>query len=226
MMLFYVLPAFGEALEGMQGQMPWLSRELLAFSAWVRAYEFAVLALAAAGIVCAFLLWQFTLRTTTGRYAVDYCKLRLPVVNRLFATSAMARFTHTLGLLLSARAELVESLYLAASVGGNSVLERAVRDATDRVLAGERISDSLKRTGYFSNSYCWLLGVAEERGNIADSLLQIADTYEHAAERQARLLIWWIGPLLILFIALVLGLIAVAIYQPVLGLTSIGDAIS
>lgn len=223
LLLLYVMPAFGLAFEDMESTMPWFSRQVYAFSMFLQAHQLAIFAGMAAVLLGVFLVWRVAGVSASGRYAIAYCKLRTPLVKRLFATSAMARFTHTLGLLLHARAELIESLQLAAAVSGNAVLERAVKVASGRVAAGERISEALGRTGFFSHSYCWLLWVAEERGDVAESLLQLADTYEHSAERQARLLIWWIGPILILFIAVMLAAIAIAIYQPVLGLTSIGD---
>ena len=161
-------------------------------------------------------------RTYRGGYIVDWLKHYIPVVGKTFIEGSLARFSRSLGILLAGGVPIVESLDLASAASGNAVLREKVRLATLDVAGGQRVADALSDTGYFSHTFCWLFSIGEERGELDEALMTIAGTYEREIARRDRLFGFLIGPVLVIFLALAVGSMVVALYLPIF---TLGDAI-
>jgi len=174
-------------------------------------------------LIVAIIVLKSLLYTRSLGYHVDWFKLRVWLLGRLYRASSMARFCQSLGLLLTSGVPVVESLTLAGATSGNAVLERAASRAAELVNGGERISDALEGTGEFEHTFSWLLGAAEERGEVHETLLGLSESYERTVARLGKTSLTLLGPVLVLLLGLFLGGIAVAMYLPLFRLV---DSIS
>ncbi|MBN2312223.1 MAG: type II secretion system F family protein [Candidatus Hydrogenedentes bacterium] len=222
LLLLKVVPAYAEAFESFGMALPWMTQASLNASSVVRAnfmpISVVVTAMAAGlSLMASSILHNYSL----GR-RLDWLKLHLWVFGSLCFSSAMARFSRSLGLLLASRVPPVESLHLAAATMGNAVLRDAVAEAAEDVNGGGRLSDALESTGRFQHTFCWLLATAEERGDVDEALLTLAEGYERSVARLGGTVLALLAPATIVFLATVIGSVVLSMYLP---LFTLADAI-
>lgn len=222
-LLVKVVPVYAEIFHDFGGELPAPTRllvdmsDLVVGSPWVVAGVLAALA-----AVCLFVLPPL-FRTESGGYRADKFKLLLPVFGKVYGAASLARFCRALGMLLEAQVPLLDSLNLAAAASGNAVLMRAAMDAARRVSGGSPLAEAFKQTGYFGSSFCWLVGNAEERGNVAEALLVLEDDYERSVDHMRKWVMMMAGPVTVIVIGLVIGYIVVSLYLPIF---TLGDVVS
>jgi len=221
--LVKVVPVFGEMYQDFGATLPAPTQFWVDLSNFFVNHTAASIAIVLGGLIAAYLILKHLLRTESGGNAVDWVKLKIPVFGPLYYTASMARFSRHLALLLASEVPVVESLDLASAAAGNAVLRMAVMDAARLVEGGEAISNALASTGYFGHSFCWMVGSGEERGEVAMSLLNLADTYDRGADRMDKLISMLIGPVVIILLGMTVGFIVISLYLPIFML---GDAIS
>lgn len=156
-------------------------------------------------------------------YFLDRIRSRLPVISRMQRAAVIGRFCRSLALLLKSGVPLLESLDLAGASSGSEALRRAVRDASKRVNAGERIADALSESRFFPYSFTWLLSTGEERGEMDETLLVLAEQYEQELAYYDQLIGGLLSPVLVVLAAILVGLLVITLYLPVF---SLGDALS
>ncbi len=223
LLVLKIVPEFTEVFSGFGSQLPYLTRFWVDLSYLLRSH-FAVVCIGFALAVAAITyVLKSIFRTESGGYALDRLKMHLGVFGRLYAASSMARFSRSLGLLLSSQVPIDESLDLAAAASGNAVLSRAVEHASKGVERGERLSDALEETGEFSHTFCWLLATAEERGEVDDALLQLADTFERNVSRLNTMVIRLAVPVTVIVMGFIVASVIVALYLPIF---TLADTIS
>jgi type IV pilus assembly protein PilC len=220
LLVLKIVPTFGEMLKDFGGALPWLTRFCIDVSAVVRANFSSLAVLVVVSLVVIAVVVRSALYTSSLGYSVDWFKLHLGVIGRVYLAGSMARFSRALGLLLASEAPAVESLDLSAAASGNAVIRRAAVEAAGLVNGGERLSDALESTGRFEHSFCWLLANSEERGDLDTALLSLADGYDRLLSRWSRILFTLLGPALIFLLALVVGVVIVALYLPILTLAN------
>lgn len=223
-----VIPQYAEiyAAAGKADSLPIATKLALSFGEFVRWGGVLGLILKIAAVVGLVLLIRMFLaqkRREAGAVDlfVERMKMRFPVLGPVYTTALIARFCRTLGLLLTNKAQTTESLILAGSTAGGGVFRQAGLDAAMLVSKGETLSSALSQTRLFRPSFVWLLGQAEQHGDMGDSLLNLADICDREVAHWARLASVLMGPLFVALIALLVLFTITAAFLPVFNLSSL-----
>ena len=169
-------------------------------------------------IVALVLLINAVGRTRTGRLALDKIKLRMPVFGALVHKTAIARFTRTLGTLLSSGVPILQALNIVRDTAGNEVIARGVVLVHDSVKEGENIAPPIEASGIFPPMVVSMVEVGEETGKLPEMLMRIADTYDDEVDNTVAALSSIIEPILIVGLAVIVGTIVVALFLPMVAI--------
>ena len=218
-LVYYVVPTFSEFFTGLSGgkaELPLLTRGLVGLSTFARDYALVIVASAlAAGI--AFRIWK---KTEGGRMIVDRVKLRIPLIGTILQAYAVSRFARTLSTLVAGGIPLVTSLEITARSLGNAVYEQGVDGTARRVKEGESMWESLEKSALFSDMTIEMIKVGESTGSLEEMLTNVADFLDEEIDQKLSTLVSMVEPLMLVFMALVVGTILLAIYYPLLKLYS------
>ena len=223
-----VIPQYAEiyASVGKLESLPLATRLALYFGEFVRwGGLFGFVAKVAVIVLAVLLTRVFLARKRNEAGAVDMyierMKMGFPVLGPVYTTALIARFCRTLGLLLTNKAQATESLILAGSTAGGGVFRQAGLDSAMLVSKGETLSSALSQTRLFRPSFVWLLGQSEQHGDMAESLLNLADICDREVAHWARLASVLMGPLFVALIALLVLFTITAAFLPVFNLSSL-----
>jgi len=212
-MMIYVVPNFeklyADQLRG--APLPVLTQTVLDVARFVK--ENVLITILG---VSAFIgsLWLLR-RTPQGAKAVDWGAFSLPKIGDLARKSAIARFSRTLGTLLSSGVPILQALQITRDTSGNSLLVRAIDYVHDRVKEGEGIAQPLEQTRVFPGMVTSMIDVGEETGELAEMLNRISDAYEEEVDNAVAALTSLIEPVMIVFLASVVGTVVVALFLPI-----------
>jgi type IV pilus assembly protein PilC len=154
--------------------------------------------------------------TKGGAYFIDVCKLRMPAFGSLVRRTAIARMTRTLGTLLSSGVPVLQALDIVRDTSGNAVIARAIQSVHDAVKEGESMTDPLAQSKVFPPMVISMVEVGEETGALADMLTRVADTYDDEVDNAVEGLTSIIEPIMIIFLAVIVGTIVVAMFMPMI----------
>ena len=215
-LMVFVVPKFQLIYEDFLGgaSLPPLTQVVLSVSLWVQSNVLVVLLL----ILVLFLGMKTAGRTQGMRYFIDATKLRLPVFGDLIRKNCLSRFSRTLGTLLGSAVPLLESLEISRAVVGNSVFQKELDLVYTRVRDGDPMSKPLNQTKQFPDILCSLIEVGEETGTVPEMLGQIADDYEEELDTRISGLTSILEPIMIVFLAVVVGFIVIALFLPLIGI--------
>jgi len=215
LLLWKVVPVFVDLFNGMDVELPLPTRIVIALSHFVGSiYGFMVLVFfVAAGI--AIKLWY---GTPSGRMSIDTILLKLPVVGIVLRKIAVARFTRTLGTLISSGVPILEGLDITARSSGNAVVEKAIKETRKAVEAGRSLVDPLKETDVFPGMVTQMIGVGEQTGAMDAMLQKIADFYEDEVDAAVKDMLTAIEPIMIVFLGVVVGGVVISMYLPLFSL--------
>ncbi len=157
-------------------------------------------------------------KTRSGSYWIDRFKLNAPVFGPLVKKTAVGRFTRTLGTLMSSGVPVLQALNIVRDTAGNEVLARAVSNVHDAVKEGENMAPPIEATKVFPPMVISMVQVGEETGELPEMLMKIADTYDDEVDNAVAGLTSVIEPLLIVFLALVVGTIVIALFLPLISI--------
>jgi len=157
-------------------------------------------------------------RTKIGRYWFDVAKLKMPVIGPLVLRVGISRFTRTLGTLLNSGVQILQALNIVRDTAGNEFIARAVQSVHDSIKEGESVATPLEQSGVFPTMVVSMIAVGEETGRLPDMLIKIADTYETEVDAAVEGLTSVIEPILIIFLALIVGTIVIAMFMPMIGI--------
>jgi type IV pilus assembly protein PilC len=152
--------------------------------------------------------------TPVGRMAIDRVLLKLPLMGLLLRKIAVARFTRTLGTLISSGVPILEALDITARTAGNAVIEKALLEVRKGLEAGRNLSDPLKDTNVFPGMVTQMIGVGEQTGAMDAMLQKIADFYEDEVDAAVKDLLSALEPMMIVFLGVVVGGIVISMYLP------------
>ena len=158
--------------------------------------------------------------TAQGRLAIDKFLLKLPVFGDLIRKASVAKFTRTLGTLLSSGVPLLEALTICAKTSGNKVVEGALLDAKVSISGGKTISDPLAKSGTFPKMVTHMIAVGESTGALDSMLGKIADFYEEEVDQAVTNLTALLEPMMMVFLGVTVGFIVVAMYLPIFTMAS------
>jgi type IV pilus assembly protein PilC len=160
-------------------------------------------------------------QTDKGSTIIDTFALKVPVIGMLIRKVAVARFTRTLGTLISSGVPILEGLLITARSSGNRVVERAVLQARQHVTAGGTLAEPLKSTPVFPPMVVHMISVGENTGALDAMLSKIADFYDDEVDAAVTALTSLLEPLMIVFLGVVVGGIVVAMYLPIFKLVTL-----
>jgi type IV pilus assembly protein PilC len=212
-LMIFVVPKFEQIFSGLlKGQpLPALTRSLLAASSVIREHCWLTMS---AGIM-AWLLVRALQRTAVGRRVSDRAVLQVPVLGDLLLKAMIARFARTLGSLLTSGVPILDALMIARASSGNVHVAAALAHLHDRIKQGDSIARPLEATAIFPGMVTGMIQVGEETGALPAMLERIADTYDDEVDNAVAGLTSVIEPVLIVLMALVVGVIVIALFLPI-----------
>src|SRR5256885_1153183 len=157
-------------------------------------------------------------RTPGGRGLIDQLKLRVPLFGDLIRQTAISRFSRTLGTLVTSGVSILQALDITRDTAGNTVIANAISQVHDRVKEGESIVQPLEASGAFPPMVVSMIDVGEETGQLPDMLLKIADVYDDEVDNAVTALTSILEPLMIVFLAVVVGTIVIALFLPLISI--------
>lgn len=171
-------------------------------------------------VIVVFGGWKLFVSTRFGRRTADRIKLIIPVFGKLHHKVCMARFSRTMGTLLTSGVPILQAMETVAGTVGNTIMADAVLDARARIREGDRIGDPLEASKMFPPMVVHMIGVGEESGSLDFMLQKIADFYESEVEAQLASLTAALEPILILFLGFIVGFIVIAMFMPLIKVIS------
>lgn len=211
-----VIPQFEKVFSDlMDGKaMPPLTQAVINFS-----HNFADMApIWLIGIVAIVVLLNLWNRTASGHYALDAIKLRIPIMGQLILKSSISRTTRTLGTLMSSGVPVLQALNIVRDTSGNAVLAKVYQSIHDSVKEGENMTPAMERSKVFPAMVVSMVDVGEETGALPDMLARVANTYDDEVDTAVEAMTSIIEPILIVFLALVVGTIVIAMFQPLVSI--------
>jgi len=209
----FVIPKIAEQIARTGQQLPWITRQLMNVSYVMTSWWIFVVIGVIAGI--AWGLKRF-LSTPRGAYMRDKFILSLPMFGPLIRQRVVSRFASTLSTLLGSGLSMAESLRVVSEVTGNTIMRRAVQQARERILAGADIATPLRDSGVIDPAIAHMVSVGEKSGELEKMLKSISENLESSTDVVIERLSAAISPLIIIFMAAIIGVIAYATILPIL----------
>jgi type IV pilus assembly protein PilC len=212
LMTFYIIPKFTSFMTEFGTELPFITRALLGTANFTRDHWIVLVGGVAASFI-AITAWQ---RSSSGRIAFDRIKLRLPIVGGVVHDYAQNRFTRTLGTLAAGGIPLVVSLELAARAVGNALFERELLQVAVRVREGQSLWESLERTKLLNDIAIEMIKVGESTGSLEEMLENTSEFMDEEIDYKLTRVVSLIEPLMLVFMAVVVGGMLLAIYLPLI----------
>jgi type IV pilus assembly protein PilC len=206
----WVVPIFANLFAGLGVELPLPTRIVMNISSFVGRFGWLVIP----GTLAVYFGLKWVRSNPKGRLILDGLMLKMPVIGLLLRKIAVARFTRTLGTLITSGVPILEGLAITARTSGNAVLETSLMKVRKAVEEGRTIVDPLKESGVFPNMVVQMIGVGEATGAMDAMLQKIADFYEDEVDAATKDLLTLLEPLLIGFLGVAVGGIVVALYLP------------
>jgi type IV pilus assembly protein PilC len=216
-MLIFIIPTFARMFTAFGGDLPLPTKIVMGLSSFLRSYWWAILG----GMVgFTFLLKRYH-DTEKGKMQLDRLMLKVPVLGDVVRKGAVARFTRTLGTLISSGVPILTGLEITARTAGNRVIQEAIMAARSSIREGETISAPLRSSNVFPPMVVQMISVGEETGALDDMLTRIADFYDSEVDTAVESLTSLIEPIMIVFMGTVVGGMVVAMYLPMFKLINV-----
>jgi type IV pilus assembly protein PilC len=221
-LMVWVVPKFKEIFKDMLPgeQLPGFTRFVLGVSDMI-AHHFIYTFI---GVVAVFIGLQMFIRTRVGRRLFDKFKLNMPVIGPVLTKVAIARFSRTLGTLVSSGVPILQALTIVKETSGNVVVGNAVSAVHESVKEGETITAPLEASNVFPPMVISMVDVGEQTGALPEMLMKIADTYDDEVDNAVSAMTSLLEPVMIVFLAVVVGSIVIALFLPLIKLMeSVGE---
>ena len=216
-MLTFVIPTFAKMFAGMGADLPLPTLIVIRLSDFATRFWWLIIG-AAIGIVVGIRAYY---KTEGGRSLIDALVLKLPVFGTLIRKVSVARFTRTLGTLVSSGVPILEGLRITARTAGNRVVERAVLETRASVTAGKTLAEPLKASTVFPPMVVQMISVGEQTGALDAMLNKIADFYDDEVDTAVTALTALLEPMMIVFLGVVIGGLVIAMYLPIFRLVTL-----
>ena len=209
--LVFVIPVFEEMFADFGEALPGPTLIVIAMSDFVIDNILYLII----GIVLFIFAFRRLLKTERGRALFDETILKLPVVGILIRKVAVAKFTRTMGTMLSSGVAILEALDIVAKTSGNKTIENALYNVRTSIAEGQTIADPLSRTGVFPPMVCQMIAVGESTGAVDAMMEKIADFYEEEVDQAVENLTAMIEPFMLVFLGIVIGGLVISMYLPI-----------
>jgi len=216
-LLYFVVPTFKSLFESFGAALPTPTQIVINLSDLMKKYILYVII----GMVALFFAFRRYYKTENGRKVIDTIMLKLPVFGPLLRKVAVARFTRTLGTMLSSGVPILDALDIVAKTAGNKVLEEAIYKTKQRVSEGKSLVEPLEESGVFPPMVTRMIAVGEATGALDSMLSKIADFYDEEVDAAVEALTSLMEPMLMVFLGVIIGGLVVAMYLPIFKLGSV-----
>jgi type IV pilus assembly protein PilC len=216
-LLLYVIPIFAKMFADFGQELPGPTQVVLSLSAFTRKYFLAVVVF----FVLLGIGFRWYYRQESGRRNVDRLLLRLPVVGSLLQRIAIARFSRTLGTMVSSGVPILDSMDIVAKTAGNKIIEEAIVKARGSISEGKTIAEPLSESAVFPPMVTQMVSVGEQTGALDSMLNKIADFYDDEVDSAVDALTSLLEPMLMVFLGVVIGGMVIAMYLPVFKLAGV-----
>jgi type IV pilus assembly protein PilC len=209
-LMVFVVPIFANMFAAMNVELPLPTKIVVGMSNFLATFGWVFVVLGVGG----FFALKQVYGTPGGRFAIDSILLKLPIFGMLLRKIAVARFTRTLGTLITSGVPLLESLTITARTSGNAVIEKAILGVRKAVEEGRNITDPLRESEIFPNMVTQMIGVGEQTGAMDAMLQKIADFYEDEVDAAVADMLTLLEPVIIALLGGTVGGVVVALYMP------------
>jgi type IV pilus assembly protein PilC len=207
-LLRFAVPTFATLFDGLGVALPLPTRIVINLSNLLKTFTLPLI------ILVGLSAWGLKVYygTPNGRMVIDRLILKIPLLGPLMRKIAVARFTRTLGTLITSGVAMLEALAITARTAGNAVVEKAILEVRTAVEGGRTIVDPLRETGVFPNMVVQMIGVGEQTGALDTMLQKVADFYEDEVDAAVGDLLTAMEPIIILFLGVVVGGVVISLY--------------
>jgi type IV pilus assembly protein PilC len=218
-LMIWVIPVFEKMFKEMSGgkmALPAPTQLVIDMSNFAQSYWFIILGAIIGGVI----VFKKYYATAQGRLTVDKLVLKLPVFGDLIRKASVAKFTRTLGTLITSGVPLLEALSICAKTAGNKVIENVLMDARVSISGGKTISEPLAKSETFPKMVTHMIAVGESTGALDNMLGKIADFYEDEVDAAVTNLTALLEPMMMVFLGVTVGFIVIAMYLPIFTMAS------
>ena len=215
-LLVFIVPRFEAIFHDILGDkpLPPVTRFVLAVSDLMKHRGLILVG----AVVAMVALYKMIGRTRGGRLVIDNFKLRMPLFGNLNRKTAISRFARTLGTLVTSGVPILQALNITRETAGNAAIARAISQVHDSVKEGESIVQPLEASRVFPPMVVSMVDVGEETGKLPEMLLKIADVYDDEVDNAVAGLTSALEPIMIVFLAVVVGTIVLALFTPLISI--------
>ena len=223
-MMVVVIPSFSDMYADMDQELPLLTRALMACSDFIVGKWYILIAV----VVIIVIAFKVFAASDKGKYILANISMKMPIFGKLTVKSAAATFARTLSTLTVSGRSLIDALDITGKTMKNVIFGDAVLEAKEKVAQGRPLSEPLKNGKVFPNMIVHMIGIGEETGNMEDMLVTAATYYEEEVEVATQATAAVVEPLIIVFMAAIVGVIIMAILIPMFGMYDLagGDEVS
>src|SRR3954466_11418840 len=216
MIMIFVIPKFETIFRDFKTELPAITKVLLVVSRWfANDYGWAYVLFSP----IAFILIIKLIRISEGgKYFVDAVKLKVPILGSILAKTSIARFTRTLGTLISAGVPILDALNITKETCGNEVYSKALQKVHDAIREGESMADPLRATKVCDAIVVNMVDVGEETGDLDKMLIKVADNYDSDVDVLVASLISILEPVMVVVLGVIVGFIVIALFMPMISL--------
>ena len=215
-LFYFVLPKFKEIFESMDVELPPMTQALFTMSDALVTYWYTVPFVAGA---IYFGVKKYG-DTTQGRMNIDRLKLKVPILGDLVLKMAVSRFARTFGTLISAGVPMMRAMEIIGETTGNAVITHAINETRAAIRDGQRLSAPLASSGLFPLMVTHMIDIGEETGRLSEMLVKVSDFYDQEVDAAVKGLTSMIEPMLIVFMGVIVGFIAISVMAPMFKLVS------
>jgi type IV pilus assembly protein PilC len=217
-LLVFIVPRFQAIFHDMLGDkpLPAITLFVIAISEFMQNHWAILLGV----LVVIIVGYKIGARTHAGQAVLDRVKLRMPLFGDLIRKTSISRFSRTLGTLVTSGVPILQALTITRETAGNSVISRAISQVHDSVKEGESIMVPLETSGAFPPMVISMIDVGEETGQLPEMLLKIAEVYDDEVDNSVAAITSLLEPIMIVFLAVVVGTIVIALFMPLISIIS------
>lgn len=216
-LMVWVIPIFAKMFTEFGGSLPGLTQLVIDSSHFMQRNILYMII----GAVVVFMGFKRYYKTTKGHFQVDKIALKLPVIGDLIQKASIAKFTRTLGTLISSGVPILEGLGIVAKTSGNKVVEKAIMNARVSISEGKTIAEPLAKEKVFPPMVVQMISVGETTGAIDGMLSKIADFYDDEVDAAVTALTALLEPAMMVFLGITIGTIVIAMYLPIFEMASV-----
>ena len=211
-LMIFIIPKFKTIFEDFKAKLPGPTLALMKVSTWIKDdYGWAIILSIPVGL---FLVFRLMRQSEGGRYIVDAMKLKIPVIGKILAKTAVARFSRTLGTLLTAGVPILEAINITRETTGNEVFGRALAKVHDGIREGEDFAVPLRQIRIVEPMVINMIDVGEETGDLDKMLAKVADNYDEEVQTMVAAMVSMLEPVMVITLGVIVGFIVLAIFMP------------